>query len=127
MSVASVAGVSDFTFPRRALFGLSLTPLALTSLACYATAGVDAEPVYVEADYVPPRIEVYPRYYYRGRTVYYIDGHWYHRRGSRWVYYREEPPELYRQRVYVERAPRAPDRNQHRHGRRRARPHRHDD
>ena len=117
-----LGGVSDFTFQRRALFALSLTPIG-----CYATASVDPEPVYVEAVYVPPRIEVYPRYYYRGRTVYYVDGHWYHRRRTHWVYYREEPPELYRQRVYVERAPRAPDRHPYRHGRRPARPHRHED
>jgi hypothetical protein len=112
--------VSDFTLTRRAV----LLALPLAPLGCYATAAAETEPVYVETVYVPAHIEVYPRYYYRGRTVYYVDGHWYHRRGSRWVYYRDEPPELYRQRVYVERAPRAPDRYQHRHGRRPARPRR---
>lgn len=81
---------------------------SLASLGCYATARVEPEPVYVEAAYVPRDVEVYPPHYYRGRTVYYVDGHWYQRRGTRWVYYRQEPPELYRRRVYVERAPRAP-------------------
>jgi hypothetical protein len=100
----------------------TLLAASLTLAGCYATATASAEPGYVEAVYIPPRVEVYPRYYYRGRTVYYVDGLWYHRRGARWVYYREEPPELYRQRVYVERAPRAPDRHDRPPGHRRAWP-----
>jgi hypothetical protein len=89
---------------------LGLIGLALTPLGCYATAGAYTDAEYVEAEYVPPRVDVYPRYVYEGRTVYLIDGRWYYRRGPHWVYYRREPPTLYRQRVYVERAPRAPDR-----------------
>jgi hypothetical protein len=118
MAVAVVWGVSRFSLLSRA----GLLALTLLPLGCYATAGAEVEPVYVEADYVPPHVEVYPRYYYRGRTVYLIDNRWYFRRGPHWVYYREEPPELHRHRVYVERAPRAPDRREHRHSHRRARP-----
>ena len=89
--------------------------LALSPLGCYATAGAYTEADYVETDYPPPRVEVYPRYVYSGHAVYLVDGRWYYRRGPRWVYYREEPIELYRRRVYVERAPRAPERHEARH------------
>ena len=65
---------------------------ALSATGCYARAGA--------------RVDVYPSYYYEGRTVYLIDGHWYYRQPTgRWVYYREEPPVLYRQRVAVHQAP----------------------
>lgn len=57
------------------------------------TASADP-PIYVEVDVVPPRIESYPRTVYEGRPVYYYEGHWYERRGPRWVYYRDEPRPL---------------------------------
>jgi hypothetical protein len=106
---------------------LALLGLALSQSACYATASGRADVDYVEVETVPAHVEVYPSYYYSGRTVYLVDGRWYYRRGPRWVYYREEPPELHRQRRYVEQAPRAPDRREVR--RRHARPadHRHRD
>lgn len=97
--------------------------MALASAGCYATAGASTDVDYVEADHVPPRIEVYPSYEYSGRTVYLVRGRWYYRRGPRWVYYRQEPAELHRRRVYVEQAPRAPERRpERREGHRRARP-----
>jgi len=89
---------------------------------CYATAGAYTEADYVEVDTVPTHVEVYPHYVYGGRTVYLVDGRWYYRRGPRWVYYRDEPVELHRHRVYVERAPRAPERHEARRHHRRARP-----
>ena len=94
---------------------IGLGPLALLAilfgpLGCYATAGAYTDVDYVDAEYVPPRIDVYPSYEYSGRTVYLVDGRWYYRRGPRWVYYRREPVELHRRRVYVERGPRAADR-----------------
>lgn len=96
--------------------------IALSPLGCYATAHTHAyagaEPVYVETDYIPVHVETYPRYEYAGRTVYLVDGHWYYRRGPRWVYFRDEPEELARRRLYVESAPPAPERHRaHRHRR----------
>jgi hypothetical protein len=61
----------------------------------------------VSVDTAPVNIEAYPHYYYGGGYAYYVDGRWY-RHGSRgWGYYRQEPPELYRQRTYVQQAPAA--------------------
>jgi hypothetical protein len=89
----------------RALSRSGLVLGATLSLGgCYARAGV--EPAYVETTYVPAHVERYPSYYYDGRTVYLIDGRWYYRQpGGRWVYYRREPPVLYRQRITVRQAP----------------------
>jgi hypothetical protein len=39
-----------------------------------------------------------------------VDGRWYTRDRDRWVYYAVEPEPLYRYRVHVQRAPRAPAR-----------------
>ena len=75
---------------------------------CVAT--VQPDPVYAEATYVPAYIETYPYVVYEGRPVYYVEGYWYVRRGPGWAYYRKEPPYLYRQRAYVQPAPRAPER-----------------
>ncbi|MDP9036939.1 MAG: hypothetical protein M3O50_19240 [Myxococcota bacterium] len=55
--------------------------------------------VYVSA--VPPNIEAYPRYSYGGGDAYYVDGRWYRRGPRGWGYYREEPPQLARQRPNV--------------------------
>ena len=77
---------------------------ALSAAGCYARARV--EPAYVETTYVPAHVELYPSYYYEGRTVYLIDGRWYYRHPTgRWVYYRREPPVLYRQRTVIRQAP----------------------
>lgn len=77
---------------------------ALLLLGCYAEART--EPAYVDAVYVPPRVDVYPSYYYDGRVVYLVDGRWYfrHPRGH-WVYYRREPEPLYRRRIHIQQAP----------------------
>lgn len=78
-----------------------------------------ADPIYVEVEVAPPQIESYPRTVYEGQPVYYYDGHWYGRRGPRWVYYREEPRPLvvYRSspeyREYREYAPDARDRRRY--------------
>ena len=54
---------------------------------------------------------------YRGEVVYFYDSHWYHRRGGRWVYWRDEPGELHtyrqRMRIGVEYAP--PAHHHHHH------------
>jgi len=77
---------------------------AVSAAGCYARARV--EPAYVETTYVPAHVELYPSYYHEGRTVYLIDGRWYYRQPTgRWVYYRQEPSVLYRQRVTVREAP----------------------
>ncbi|HEX6275325.1 MAG TPA: hypothetical protein VFZ53_19930 [Polyangiaceae bacterium] len=77
---------------------------ALSAAGCYARARV--EPAYVETTYVPAHVDLYPSYYYEGRTVYLIDGRWYYRQPTgTWVYYRREPPVLYRQRLTIREAP----------------------
>lgn len=89
-----------------------------TTSPAYAEVGV-AAPVYAEVEVgaPPPEIEVYPNTVYRGETVYYYRDHWYHRRGGRWVYWRDEPGDLrtyrQRQRIGVEYAP--PARHHHHH------------
>lgn len=91
---------------RRVACGAAL----LGSAGCFATidgeASVEAEVPTVEVHAVPVEVHTYPRYVYRGETVYLIDGRWYARRGPRWVMYREEPRELGRYRVeHYERRP----------------------
>jgi len=107
MELAPITGMST-TIRVLSCSGLVLVG-ALSVGGCYARAQV--EPAYVETTYVPAHVEVYPSYYYEGRTVYLIDGRWYYRHptGS-WVYYRTEPPVLYRQRISIRRAPPAPAR-----------------
>ena len=85
--------------------------MALAS-GCYAEAG--AEPAYVEATTDPGIVDTAPQYSYEGRTVYYVNNHWYARDRGRWVYYRSEPAPLYRHRTHVQEAPRAPNREYHR-------------
>jgi hypothetical protein len=90
--------------------------LALLVLAC----GCVPREAYVGVEYVPPDYAHYPHTYYDDRVTYYIGGRWYTRRDGGWVYFREEPPELYRYRRHVEQAPRAyPRRNHERHEHRR--------
>ena len=89
----------------RALGAAALMALAP---ACYMEAG--AEPEYVDASAALVDVEVAPHYEYEGRTVYYVNDRWYARDRGRWVYYRNEPQPLYRQRRYVQSAPRAPER-----------------
>jgi hypothetical protein len=68
---------------------------------CYAYA----EPGYVEADYVPPDITVYPSAFYEGQTVYLVDGRWYFRNHDQWVIMRDEPHVLYNERVRIQAQP----------------------
>jgi hypothetical protein len=77
--------------------------LGLHSTGCVATVG--PEPAYVEVDEAPVAIERYPRRVYDGHDVYYYRNRWYTRRGSHWAYYRETPPQLRRERHYVQQAP----------------------
>jgi hypothetical protein len=81
---------------------------ALLSTGCYATAGTSGV-AYAEVDEAPVVIDVatYPHTYYEGRNVYFYQDRWYYQDGARWSYYRSEPPALYRQRGYVQRAPAA--------------------
>src|SRR5689334_18647637 len=92
--------------------------VALPALFAFGTAGCAAEvrthPAYVTADEdvvvaaEPVNIYAYPHTEYRGETVYYVDGRWYHRNAGRWAYYRQEPPELVHHRRQVQAAPPAP-------------------
>ena len=100
---------------------VAVIAIATLGGGCYARAR--AEPaVFVEAEYEPVRVETYPRVVYEGRYVYYVEDRWYTRDGDRWVYYRVEPEPLRRQRVYVQSAPRAPERRRRHHHHDRDRP-----
>jgi hypothetical protein len=81
---------------------------AFLSAGCYASAGTTTV-AYAETTESPIEIDVvsYPHTYYEGRAVYFYQDRWYYRDGPRWVYYREEPQILYRQRGYVQQAPNA--------------------
>jgi hypothetical protein len=93
--------------PRLRWFAGALGGAAWMALGtgCYAETGV--EPAYVEANAVPVNVDVAPHQSYEGRTVYYVDNHWYARDRGHWVYYRKEPMALYRQRPQVQEASRA--------------------
>jgi len=82
---------------------------ACAFLGCTAEVRTARPAVVVEDDVVvdtaPVDVYAYPHTVYRGETVYYVDGRWYHRRGPRWVYYRHEPPDLVRHRRHVDVAP----------------------
>jgi len=75
------------------------------ALLCGCAATLETEPAYVEVDYVPAQIETYPYVVYEGHPVYYVNDRWYFRHRSGWVYYRDEPEVLHRQRPYVRQAP----------------------
>jgi hypothetical protein len=62
---------------------------------CFGTVGSG----YVDVAYAPVNYAAYPSYVYDGANVYYIDGRWYRQDRGRWVYYRSEPPGLYRYRT----------------------------
>jgi hypothetical protein len=87
---------------------LGAATLMAFASGCYAEAGAEPESEYVEAP-APVDIAVAPHYDYEGRTVYYSNDHWYAQDRGRWVYYRNEPQPLYRQRTHVQEAPRARD------------------
>jgi hypothetical protein len=73
---------------------------------CRATTYGEAEPVgYVELTAAPVDVTLYPHTYYDGRDVYWVNDRWMYRDRGRWLYYRNEPPALYRQRPYVQQAP----------------------
>lgn len=63
------------------------------------------EPV-VRAEVVPPDIYAYPRVYYGGTYVYFVEGRWYAPSPRGWVVYRQEPRELSRHRVQIQSSPR---------------------
>ena len=77
-----------------------------------APAGAYPAPVEDDAivyvDTVPPNIEAYPHYAYDGGDAYYVEGRWYRRGPRGWGYYRQEPPQLARQRPFVVEQARAP-------------------
>ena len=60
---------------------------------------------YVEVTSAPVDVAAYPRTYYEGREVYLVNDRWMYRDRGRWVYYRSEPPALYRQRTVIRQAP----------------------
>jgi hypothetical protein len=86
-----------------------MTALATMATMAVALSGCHVrahEPVgYVEVTSGPLDVSPYPYTYYDGRPNYYVDGRWMYRDGSTWYTYREPPPELYRQRPYIQQAP----------------------
>ena len=92
----------------------AITVLFACMGGCVAT--VQPDPVYAEADYAPANVETAPTVIYEGQPTYYVNDRWYVRRGPRWVYYRQPPPRLARQRPYVQAAP--PAYRAREHGRR---------
>ncbi len=71
-------------------------------VATYEAPVVYEEPVVYYAA-APVNVELYPRVYYRGAYVYYVDGRWYSPSPRGWVVYHSEPRELVRYRVGFER------------------------
>lgn len=78
------------------------TRAAAPATVTYQEFAVYEEPV-VHIAAAPVHIETYPRVYYRGTYVYYVDGRWYYPAHHGWVYYREEPRALVHYRVEFER------------------------
>ena len=88
---------------------LSVALLAGCGLLAACSVRTRPEPVgYAEITSVPVDIESRPYVIYEGRPTYHVDDRWVYRDRGRWVYYRTEPRELYRQREYIQQAPRAP-------------------
>ncbi len=71
--------------------------VALVVAGC-ATTG--AEPWAVAAS-VPSDAVTYPQTRHDGREVFLIDNRWYFRSGSVWFYYRQEPVDLYEERLAI--------------------------
>ena len=85
---------------------VAVAAAAIALGGCRATTYAETEPVgYVELTSAPVDIDVYPRTYYEGREVYFVNDRWMYRDRGRWVYYRREPPALYRQRTYIQQPP----------------------
>ncbi|WP_437724955.1 hypothetical protein [Sorangium sp. So ce861] len=78
------------------------TRAAAPATVTYHEFAVYEEPV-VHIAAPPVHIETYPRAYYRGTYVYYVDGRWYYPSRHGWVYYRDEPRALVHYRVDFER------------------------
>jgi hypothetical protein len=78
--------------------GVALTA-ALPGCVAHAQGELVADYPAEYVEYVPPRIEYYPRTYYRGSPAYLVDGRWYYRTHDRWIVFREEPGELRNYRV----------------------------
>ncbi|KYF51706.1 hypothetical protein BE08_18715, partial [Sorangium cellulosum] len=78
------------------------TRAAAPATVTYEEVTVYEEPV-VHVATAPAYIETYPRVYYRGTYVYYVDGRWYYPSHRGWVYYRSEPRALVHHRVDFDR------------------------
>ncbi|MGK3998578.1 hypothetical protein [Sorangium sp. So ce1024] len=78
------------------------TRAASPATVTYEEVTVYEEPV-VHVATAPAYIETYPRVYYRGTYVYYVDGRWYYPSPRGWVYYRTEPRALVHHRIDFDR------------------------
>jgi len=86
------------------VMGLAIAAAALSGCT-YRTYGEPLATGYVELSSAPVNVAAYPHTYYQGRDVYLVNDRWMYQDRGRWVYYREEPPQLYKQRPYVQQAP----------------------
>jgi hypothetical protein len=68
-------------------------------------AVVHGHPV-ARAEVVPVEIATNPRVYYRGSYAYLVGARWYYPTAQGWVVFREEPTELARYRVEIDRGAR---------------------
>lgn len=78
------------------------TRAATPATVSYQEVTVYEEPV-VHVATAPAYIETYPRVYYRGTYVYYVNGRWYYPSHTGWVYYYDEPRALVRYRIEFDR------------------------
>jgi len=93
--------------PLLAFAAMSITPACAARLYAdpvQASGGPYGDDGIVYVDTAPVNIELYPHYGYDGGQAYYVDGRWYHQGPRGWGYYRQEPPELQRQRGYAQQA-----------------------
>lgn len=93
---------------QRALSAAILVGSLIFGVGCTATissrparATLYSYPVAV-VDRPPARVYDSPRVIYRGGPAYLVGERWYYRDRDRWVYFREEPPELRRARLREE-------------------------
>lgn len=84
---------------------LALAIGLVATIGCTTTVQSPPSDPYVYAGSVPADVYYQPRAAWRGRTVYWWQGHWYYPSNQGWYYLREEPAELRPYRRGVVQAP----------------------
>ncbi len=91
--------VKMFPMLRGMLGAAALALPTMLATGCVATVQGHGGAAVVYDDEPTLEIATYPRYYYDGMYVYLVGDRWYYNSGGHWVYYRNEPPGLYRYRA----------------------------